>query len=98
MNKERVFSVKEKMKDEATIQRIAETFKVLGDLTRTKIIFALSQEELCVCDIANLLGTTKSAISHQLRILRNMRLVKYKKEGKMVFYSLDDEHIKNLFN
>nr|WP_297212912.1 metalloregulator ArsR/SmtB family transcription factor [Thermodesulfovibrio sp.] len=86
------------MKDEATIQRIAETFKVLGDLTRTKIIFALSQEELCVCDIANLLGTTKSAISHQLRILRNMRLVKYKKEGKMVFYSLDDEHIKNLFN
>ncbi|WP_366934817.1 metalloregulator ArsR/SmtB family transcription factor [Thermodesulfovibrio sp.] len=98
INKERVFSVKEKMKDEATIQRIAETFKVLGDLTRTKIIFALSQEELCVCDIANLLGTTKSAISHQLRILRNMRLVKYKKEGKMVFYSLDDEHIKNLFN
>ena len=83
------------MKPETTVQRLAETFKVLGDATRTKIIFALSQEELCVCDIANLLGTTKSAVSHQLRVLRNMKLVKYRKEGKMAFYSLDDEHIKN---
>jgi DNA-binding transcriptional ArsR family regulator len=98
IDRKKVSSVKKKMKPEATMQRIAETFKVLGDPTRTKIIFALSQEELCVCDIANLLGATKSAVSHQLRILRNMRLVKYRKEGKMVFYSLDDEHIKNLFN
>lgn len=86
------------MKPEITMQRLAETFKVLGDATRTKIIFALSQEELCVCDIANLLGTTKSAVSHQLRVLRNMKLVKYRKDGKMAFYSLDDEHIKNLFD
>lgn len=98
IDRKKVSSVKKKMKPEATMQRIAETFKVLGDPTRTKIIFALSREELCVCDIANLLGATKSAVSHQLRILRNMRLVKYRKEGKMVFYSLDDEHIKNLFN
>lgn len=98
IDRKKVSSVKKKMEPEATMQRIAETFKVLGDPTRTKIIFALSQEELCVCDIANLLGATKSAVSHQLRILRNMRLVKYRKEGKMVFYSLDDEHIKNLFN
>lgn len=98
IDRKKVSSVKRKMKTEATMQRIAETFKVLGDPTRTKIIFALSQEELCVCDIANLLGATKSAVSHQLRILRNMRLVKYRKEGKMVFYSLDDEHIKNLFS
>ncbi|MBI5026717.1 MAG: helix-turn-helix transcriptional regulator [Nitrospirae bacterium] len=86
------------MKSETTMQRIAETFKVLGDATRTKIVFALSLQELCVCDLANLLNTTRSAVSHQLRILRNMRLVKYRKEGKMVFYSIDDEHITNLFN
>lgn len=98
IDKKKVSAVKKKMKPEITMQRLAETFKVLGDATRTKIIFALSQEELCVCDIANLLGTTKSAVSHQLRILRNMKLVKYRKNGKIVFYSLDDGHIKNLFN
>lgn len=98
IDKKKVSSVKKKMKPEITMQRLAETFKVLGDATRTKIIFALSQEELCVCDIANLLGTTKSAVSHQLRVLRNMKLVKYRKDGKMAFYSLDDEHIKNLFD
>lgn len=80
------------------MQRVAETFKVLGDPTRTKIIFALFTAELCVCDLASLLNTTSSAVSHQLRILRNMRLVKYRKEGKMVFYSLDDDHINNLFH
>ena len=98
IDKKKVSAVKKKMKPEITMQRLAETFKVLGDNTRTKIIFALSQEELCVCDIANLLGTTKSAVSHQLRILRNMKLVKYRKDGKLAFYSLDDEHIKNLFD
>ncbi|HCC69476.1 MAG TPA: transcriptional regulator [Nitrospiraceae bacterium] len=98
IDKKKVSSVKKKMKSETAMQRIAETFKVLGDVTRTKIIYALLQEELCVCDIANLLSVTKSAVSHQLRILRNMRLVKYRKDGKMVFYSLDDEHINNLFN
>lgn len=98
IDEKKVSSVKEKLKSDIIMQRLAETFKVLGDPTRTKIIFALSQEELCVCDIANILGATKSAVSHQLRILRNMRLVKYRKEGKMVFYSLDDEHINNLFN
>ncbi len=98
INTERVASVRRRMKPEGTIHRLSETFKVLGDPTRVKIIFALSQEELCVCDIANLLGTTKSTVSHQLRILRNMRLVKYRKEGKMVYYSLDDRHIENLFD
>lgn len=98
IEKKKVSAVKKKMKPETTVQRLAETFKVLGDATRTKIIFALSEEELCVCDIANLLGTTKSAVSHQLRILRNMRLVRYRKDGKIAFYSLDDRHIKNLFD
>ena len=85
------------MKSVATIERLSETFKALSDKTRVKLLFALSIQELCVCEIANLLETTKSAISHQLRILRNMRLVKYRKDGKMAFYSLDDKHITNLF-
>jgi DNA-binding transcriptional ArsR family regulator len=94
----RVNFVKKRMKPERTMQMLAETFKVLGDPTRVKIIFALSQQELCVCDLANLLGVSKSNVSHQLRVLRNMRLVKHRKSGRMVYYSLDDEHIKNLFD
>jgi len=94
----RVALVRKRLKSEKTIQSLAETFRVLGDPTRVKIIFALSQQELCVCDLANLLGATRSAVSHQLRILRGMRLVKYRKDGRMVYYSLDDAHIKNLFD
>lgn len=97
-DEKKVHAVRHKMKSEQVIQSLSETFKVLGDPTRTKIIFALSQEELCVCDIANLLVTTKSAVSHQLRILRNMGLVAFRKDGKMVYYSLSDEHIRNLFD
>jgi DNA-binding transcriptional ArsR family regulator len=84
------------MHSDDIINELSETFKVLGDSTRIKIILALSAEELCVCDIANLLNMSDSAISHQLRILRNLRLVKYRKEGKMAFYSLDDKHINEL--
>ncbi|MDA8239179.1 MAG: metalloregulator ArsR/SmtB family transcription factor [Nitrospiraceae bacterium] len=98
IDEKKVSSVRKKMSSEITIQHLAETFKVLGDPTRTKIIFALSQAELCVCDIASLLSATKSAVSHQLRILRNMKLVKYRKDGRMAFYSLDDDHIRNLFD
>src|SRR5665811_2274491 len=97
IDKQKISNVKKKMESVATIDRLSETFKVLGDKTRVKILFALLIQELCVCEIAELLETTKSAISHQLRILRNTRLVKYRKEGKMVFYSLDDNHIINLF-
>jgi len=98
VNQEKIESVKEKMKTDRTIQRLSETFKALGDPTRVKIIFALSHEELCVCDIANLLGATSSTVSHQLRVLRNMRLVRYRRDGKMAYYSLDDDHIGNLFD
>lgn len=79
-------------------KKLAETFKVLGDPTRTRIIYALSMKELCVCDIAGLLGAEQSVVSHQLRVLRNMNLVKYRRDGRVVYYSLDDEHIKNLFD
>jgi DNA-binding transcriptional ArsR family regulator len=96
INPKKVSSVMRRMEATDSLLKVSETFRVLGDLTRTKIISALSIEELCVCDIAALLNATKSAVSHQLRVLRNMRLVKYRKEGKMVFYSLDDKHIINL--
>ena len=74
-------------------RQIAETFKILGDPTRVKILHALSRRELCVCDIAAIVAVGQSAVSHQLRLLRGARLVKYRKEGKMVWYSLDDTHI-----
>lgn len=75
------------------LQNLAEFFRVFGDSTRIRILYALSQSELCVCDIASLLGMGQSAISHQLRILKQMRLVKFRREGKSVLYSLADSHI-----
>ncbi len=90
--------MKKKLKSESFFHHLAETFKAMSDPTRTKIIYALCQEdELCVHDIASIIGTTNSAISHQLRTLRNMKLVKYNKVGKVTYYSLDDIHINNLF-
>jgi DNA-binding transcriptional ArsR family regulator len=84
------------LRSEEIIQRTAELFKVLGDPTRVKIIYTLSRAELCVSDIANMVGASDSAVSHQLRILRNMGLVEYRKEGKQAFYWLSDEHMKKI--
>jgi DNA-binding transcriptional ArsR family regulator len=78
------------------ILAVAETFRNLGDPTRVKILQALTVEELCVCDLAKLLGVSESATSHQLRVLRSQRLVRFRKEGKMAYYSLDDEHVVTL--
>ncbi|MEK6712304.1 MAG: metalloregulator ArsR/SmtB family transcription factor [Nitrospinota bacterium] len=97
VDQERVAAIRALMKSDAVFLALAETFKVLGDSTRAKILFALAQDEFCVCDLSNLLGLSQSAASHQLRILRNLRLVKYRKEGRMVYYSLDDHHIETLF-
>lgn len=90
--------VKKNMPKDEILYDVAELFKVLGDTTRTKIICALFQEEMCVCDLANLLGITQSAVSHQLKVLKHTRLVKPRREGKIVFYSLDDDHIKKIFD
>jgi ArsR family transcriptional regulator len=92
----RVAMVRQAMKSEQSMIALAEMFKVLGDPTRIKLVIALSAAELCVCDLANLLGASQSAISHSLRALRQMKLVKYRKEGKVVYYSLDDHHISHL--
>jgi DNA-binding transcriptional ArsR family regulator len=87
---------KAEMLSDKIAQRVAETFKVLGDPTRVKILRALSMRELCVCDVSTVVAMGQSAVSHQLRALRNARLVKYRREGKMVWYSLDDDHIAGL--
>ncbi|SDM16941.1 ArsR/SmtB family transcription factor [Halarsenatibacter silvermanii] len=79
------------------VKELASTFKVLGDPTRLRIINALAREELCVCDISELLDMSQSAISHQLKKLRDLDLVKYRKEGRVVYYSLSDDHILQLF-
>ena len=85
------------MPNEKTLSDIASLYKVLGDETRIRIVSALDNSSLCVCDLASLLSMTKSAISHQLKILKDAKLVKYRREAKNVFYSLDDDHIKAIF-
>ena len=84
------------MPSDRMVRALAETFGTLSDPTRVRILSALSGQELCVFDLARLLGLSGSAISHQLRLLRGQRLVKYRKEGKIAYYSLDDDHIRNL--
>lgn len=90
--------VKAIMPEEENLYDLAELFKVFGDTTRIKILCALFESEMCVCDISMLLGMNQSAISHQLRVLKQARLVKYRKDGKVVYYSLDDEHVKSIFD
>ena len=87
-----VDQVTEVMPDEDQLLDLAEFFKVFGDSTRIKILYVLSQAEMCVCDIATLLQMGQSAISHQLRVLKQMRLVKFRRDGRTVFYSLADGH------
>lgn len=93
INQETVDKVDEKMPPQEELQDLADFFKVFGDPTRLKILYVLLCEEMCVYDIANLLGMSQSAISHQLRVLKQMDLVKNRREGKTIFYSLADAHI-----
>ena len=90
-----VAQLSEEMPPEELLYDLAELFKVFGDSTRVKILYALFESELCVCDIAQLLQMTQSAISHQLRVLKSARLVKYRKEGKQVIYALADDHVRS---
>lgn len=92
-----VNQTKEKMLDNDFINEISLFFKILGDNTRVKILFALDNNEMCVCDIANVLNMTKSSISHQLSFLKQNNIVKCNRVGKEVYYSLDDEHVKEVF-
>ena len=89
-----VDKVKHEMPGEDELYDLADLFKTFGDSTRIRILYALFETELCVCDIVEALGMSQSAISHQLRILKQAKLVKYRREGKMIYYSLDDDHVK----
>jgi ArsR family transcriptional regulator, lead/cadmium/zinc/bismuth-responsive transcriptional repressor len=90
--------VQKTMLEEETIHNLSEFFKVFGDVTRLKILKALMESEMCVCDLTTLLGMNQSAISHQLKLLRQTKLVKFRRMGKIVYYSLDDQHIKKIFD
>ena len=98
IHEEIIETVKNEMPEEEVLYDLAELFKVFGDTTRVKILCALFESEMCVCDISALLNMSQSAISHQLRVLKSAKLVKNRKDGKVVYYSLDDEHIKHIFD
>ncbi len=93
---EKVRKVLRRVGSQGRFDSLARMFQILSDPTRAKLLFALSQEELCVCDLAAIVGRSRPAVSHQLRLLRDRRLVKYRREGKMAYYSLADDHVRHL--
>ncbi len=93
-----VHQIEDGMPSEEKIQNLADFYKVFGDVTRVKILCVLFQSELCVCDLAEVLGMTQSAVSHQLRVLKQAKLVKNRRDGKIVYYSLADAHIQSILN
>lgn len=94
---DKVARVRARLMAAPEVAALAETFRVLGDPTRVRILDALAADELCVCDLATLLSVSESAVSHQLRLLRTMRIVRTRREGRMVYYTLDDQHVTGLF-
>ena len=97
IHKDMVEDTIKKMPEDSIFYKLADFFKIVGDPTRVRILWALNQNELCVCDIANVLGMSKSSISHQLGALRRSNIVKCRKEGKTVYYKLDDDHVQKVF-
>ena len=97
MNIRSYVAVKERLLDDRSASALAETFKILGDPTRVRILDALARAEVPVCDLAGMLGLTQSAVSHQLRLLRSMRLVRSRRDGRHIYYVVDDDHISKLF-
>ena len=93
IHEDAVESVRTHLPPDELLYDLAELFKIFGDSTRIKILYALLERELCVCDIAKLMDVTQSAVSHQLRVLKSSKLVKFRREGKTVYYSLADEHV-----
>lgn len=98
IHEETVQAVREMLPDNETYISLATLFKLFGDPTRAKLLHALEQHEMCVCDLAALLGVTKSAVSHQLKSLRLARLVTYRKDGQIVYYSLADDHVRRILD
>ncbi len=98
VHEESVRRMREKLPSEESLYELADFFKLLADSTRVRILYALLEHELCVCDLAGLLGLTQTAVSHQLRLLKTGKLVKARRDGKTVFYSLDDAHIHDILS
>lgn len=98
VHEEIVSRVREAMPEDEDLFDLAELFKIFGDSTRIKILYVLLESEMCVCDLAQLLGMTQSAISHQLQVLKKSKLVKYRRDGKTVFYSLSDAHVRTIID
>ena len=98
IHEEVVKAVAEEMPEDEVAMDLSDTFKVFSDFTRIKILLALLNHEMCVCDISALLGMTKSAVSHQLRVLKQSNLVKNRRDGKVVYYSIADEHVETIIN
>lgn len=98
VHEELVQKVNQNMPEEETLYNLAELYKIFGDPTRIKILYVLFESEMCVCDIAQLLNMSMSAISHQLRVLKQGRLVKFRRDGKTVFYSLSDDHVRTIID
>ena len=95
---EHIEAVRRLMPDDDSLYDLSEVFRVFGDSTRIRILYALFESELCVCDLATLLGLTQSAVSHQLRILKDAKLVKFRRVGKSIFYALDDDHVRAILS
>ncbi len=98
LHSENISTAQNNLPDDELIYDAAELFKVFGDSTRMKILYLLLESELCVCDIVELLGATQSAVSHQLRILKQSRLIRFRKQGRSVFYSLADDHVRKILD
>ena len=98
MHPEQVEAMQDKLMDDRSLMRLVDFYKLFSDMSRLKILYLLSMEEMCVCDIAQLLGMTQSAISHQLRVLKANKLVKFRRDGKTVFYSLADNHVRTIID
>jgi DNA-binding transcriptional ArsR family regulator len=96
IHQEVVDAVRERMPDDDLLLDLADCFKLFSDSTRLKILYALMEAEMCVCDISVLLGMTKSSVSHQLRVLKQSNLVKYRKAGRVIYYSLADDHVRTI--
>ncbi len=97
-HEELIARVNDNMPDEMMLYELAELYKIFGDSTRIKILYVLFESEMCVCDIAQLLGISQSAVSHHLRVLKQSKLVKFRKEGKSVIYSLTDDHVRTIID
>ena len=93
-----VEKVREELPDDTVLNQLTDLFRIFADATRIRILYTLFEQELCVCDLANLLGMTQSAVSHSLRVLKDANLIKNRREGKTVFYSLADEHVRLLLS